>query len=102
MEVCPDVATIYPLVRKFSEMVRSREAAEFEEWLGEPLSCGVAGFETFAMGVKREQPAAEAALRLPHSNGQTEGQANRLKTTKRQMHGRASFGLLRRRFLGVA
>lgn len=69
---------------------------------GESLSCGVKGFETFAMGLKRERPAVEAALRLPYSNGQTEGQVNRLKTLKRQMYGRASFGLLRRRFLGAA
>jgi transposase len=44
----------------------------------------------------------EAALSVPYSNGQTEDQVNRLKTIKRQMHGRANFGLLRRRFLGVA
>jgi transposase len=102
MEVCPDVATIYPLVQKFSEMVRSREAGEFEGWLEESLSCGVAGFETFAVGLRRERSAVEAALSLPYSNGQTEGQVNRLKTIKRQMYGRASFELLRRRFLGVA
>ncbi len=102
IEACADVAAIYPLVQGFSEMVRSREAGEFEGWLEKSLSCGVKGFETFAMGLKREQPAVEAALRLPYSNGQTEGQVNRLKTIKRQMYGRASFGLLRRRFLGVA
>jgi len=33
---------------------------------------------------------------------ETEGQVNRLKTIKRQMYGRANFGMLRRRFLGVA
>ncbi len=102
IEACADVAIIYPLVQKFSDMVRSREAGEFEGWLEESLSCGVKGFETFAMGLRREQPAVEAALSLPYSNGQTEGQVNRLKTLKKQMYGRASFGLLRRRFLGVA
>jgi transposase len=102
IETCPDVAVIYPLVRRFADMVRSREAEEFGAWLENLLSCGVKGFETFAMGLKRERPAVEAALRLPYSNGQTEGQVNRLKTIKRQMYGRASFGLLRRRFLGAA
>jgi transposase len=33
------------------------------------------------------------------SNGQVEGQVNRLKTIKRQMYGRASFELLRIRVL---
>ncbi len=102
IEACPDVAATYPLVRRFAEMVRSREAEEFGAWLGNALSCGVKGFETFAMGLRREKSAVEAALRLPYSNGQTEGQVNRLKMIKRQMYGRASFGLLRRRFLGAA
>ncbi|MDP9440042.1 MAG: transposase [Actinomycetota bacterium] len=70
--------------------------------MGEALSCGVKGFETFAMGSEREHSAVEAGLSPPYSNGQTEGQVNHLKTIKRQMYGRASFGLLRRRFLGVA
>lgn len=102
IEACPDVAAIYPLVQKFSTMVRRREAEGFEGWLKDSLSCGVKGFETFAIGLRREQSAVEAALSLPYSNGQTEGQVNRLKLIKRQMYGRANFELLRRRFLGVA
>ncbi|MDQ3506628.1 MAG: transposase, partial [Actinomycetota bacterium] len=102
METSSDVAAIRPLVQRFASMVRSRKAKEFEGWLEESLSCGVKGFETFAIGLRRERPAVEAALSLPYSNGQTEGQVNRLKMIKRQMYGRASFELLRRRFLGVA
>jgi transposase len=56
-----------------ADMVRSREAGGFGRWLKESLSCGVKGFENFAMGLKREQPAVEAALSLPYSNEQTEG-----------------------------
>ena len=44
----------------------------------------------------------EAAVRLDWSNGQVEGQVNRLKTTKRAMYGRARFDLLRRRVLHAA
>ncbi len=58
--------------------------------------------KTFAIGLRREQPAVEAALSLPYNNGQTEGQVNRLKPVKRSMYGWASFQLLRRRFLGAA
>jgi transposase len=36
---------------------------------------------------------------LPWSNGQVEGQVNRLKMLKRQMFGRAGIELLSRRFL---
>jgi transposase len=102
IEVCREAAVIYPLVQKFANMVRCREAEDLKGWLEESLSCGVVGFETFAMGLRREQSAVEAALTLPYSNGQVEGQINKLKMLKRQMYGRASFGLLRRRFLSAA
>jgi transposase len=39
------------------------------------------------------------AIELPWSNGQAEGQINRLKTLKRAMYGRAGPGLLRARML---
>jgi transposase len=38
-------------------------------------------------------------LQLQWSNGQLEGQINRLKTIKRSMYGRANFDLLRQRVL---
>jgi transposase len=43
-----------------------------------------------------------AALELPWSNGQVEGQINRLKLLKRQMYGRAGLDLLERRALPAA
>jgi transposase len=36
---------------------------------------------------------------MPWSNGQTEGQINKLKTLKRAMYGRASVDLLRARMM---
>jgi transposase len=56
----------------------------------------------FAIGLRRDWAAVSAALELPWSNGQTEGQVNKLKLLKRQMYGRASFELLRRRCLLAA
>ena len=53
----------------------------------------------FAEGLKQDEAAVKAELSLEWSNGQVEGQINRLKLLKRQMYGRASFELLRRRFL---
>jgi transposase len=50
----------------------------------------------------QDQAAVEAALSLEWSNGQVEGQVNRLKFLKRQMYGRASFDLLRARVLHAA
>jgi len=64
--------------------------------------CGVPTMETFAAGLAKDVDAIRAALTTPWSNGQTEGQVNRLKTIKRQMYGPASFDLLRRRVLLAA
>ena len=50
---------------------------------------------------RQERKAVEAALTLPYSNGQTEGQINKLKLIKRFMYGRAKFDLLRQRFLNA-
>jgi transposase len=43
-----------------------------------------------------------AALKWDWSNGQTEGQVNRLKTLKRAMYGRAKLDLLRLRLVYAA
>lgn len=43
--------------------------------------------------------AIRAPIELPRDNGPTKGHINRLKTLKRQMYGRAGFGLLRARSL---
>ena len=53
----------------------------------------------FATHLKQDYDAVKAALSLPWSNGQVEGQIHRLKLIKRQMYGRAHFDLLRKRVL---
>lgn len=56
----------------------------------------------FAAGIHRDYEAVKAALTLNWSNGQVEGQVNRLKLLKRETYGRAKFDLLRKRVLNVA
>ena len=53
----------------------------------------------FCDGLLRDEKAVTAAVVLPWSNGQVEGQIHRLKLVKRQMYGRAKFNLLRIRVL---
>ena len=53
-------------------------------------------------GLRSDCAAVAAALREPWSNGQTEGQINRLKTLKRQMYGRANIDLLRARLVAAS
>lgn len=51
----------------------------------------------FAKGVLNDYKAVYQGFESNWSNGPVEGQVNRLKTIKRQMYGRASFELLRKR-----
>jgi transposase len=53
-----------------------------------------AGLQGFVQGLCRDYAAVTAALTVEWSNGQTEGQVNRLKLIKRKMYGRANFDLL--------
>lgn len=56
-------------------------------------------FDSFARGLSEDYEAVMNALRYELSNGQLEGQVNRLKLIKRQMYGRAKFDLLKARVL---
>ncbi len=53
----------------------------------------------FARTLNRDIDAVRNAIEMEWSNGQAEGQINRLKTLKRAMYGRAGPNLLRARML---
>jgi len=112
VEQDPETAIVAKLARQFTALVRAGNAsnqadpqaaqAELKTWLTEARVSGVPAMETFAAGLEGDSGAISAALTTPWSNGQTEGQVNRLKLIKRQMFGHASFDLLRRRVLLAA
>lgn len=56
----------------------------------------------FASSLQRGQPAVQAALTLPHSNGQVEGQITQLTRLKRQSYGCTKLDLLHQRMLRTA
>jgi len=58
--------------------------------------------QRFAQTIQRDIEAIRNAIITPWSNGQTEGQINRLKALKRSMYGRAGTELLRARMLPIA
>jgi transposase len=99
-ERCPELCTAAKVAQEFRRMVRERREEGWEPWLAHAREqTAPKELRTFAEGLKRDEPAVRAALRLPWSNGQVEGQVNRLKLIKRQMFGRAKFDLLRQRVL---
>jgi transposase len=94
--------TAYQLAQDFRVMVTKRQEGALPRWLQEAKQSGIAELQSLAAGILRDFDAVRAALLLPYSNGQTEGQVNKLKSLKRQMYGRANFDLLRKRVLHAA
>lgn len=94
-----EIGQAYTLTRDFIQMVRERQQHALSPWLEVATTSGIPEFGSLATGMKRDRAAIEAALSLPYSNGQVEGQVNRLKLIKRSMYGRAKLDLLRQRVL---
>lgn len=101
LNACPAVATAYPLAQTFGTMVRERRGAALDEWLHAAATSSVPELHSFVAGVRRDLAAVRAGLTLDVSQGQVEGQVNRLKLIKRSMYGRANFDLLRQRVLAT-
>jgi transposase len=93
------LARAYQLTQDFRAMVVNRQVEVLHRWLQEAQESGIAELRSFAAGIYRDYDAVRAALMTEYSNGQTEGQVNRLKLIKRQGYGRAQFDLLRLRVL---
>ena len=95
----PAVVEARETIADFHAMVRRKDDADLGPWIDRALGGLVA---TFGRGVVKDEAAVRAAIRLPWSNGQTEGQITRLKLVKRQMYGRGKIDLLQARLIGVA
>ncbi|MGA9994458.1 MAG: ISL3 family transposase [Pyrinomonadaceae bacterium] len=95
----PEVRSAQELARGFFAIVREHKAGELRAWLIEAVKSQIPEFINFANGIMQDLQAVKAALIYDWSQGQVEGQVNRLKLLKRQMYGRAKLDLLRARVL---
>ena len=98
----PTIATAVDWAAAFLIMLRRREGERLPAWLEAAEASGISELERFARTLRADHNAVQAGLTLRYSNGQTEGQVNRLKLIKRQGYGRANFDLLRQRVLRAA
>ena len=96
---CPVVQTAQRLVAEFQRVVKTHDIGALASWLTSAQQSDVPELQGFALGVRQDRAAVEAGITEPWSQGQTEGQVNRLKKIKRTMYGRANFDLLRLRVL---
>jgi transposase len=94
----PALVEVHARLAEFHRMIRQRSSRDLDRWIATAAS-GL--FAAFARGIQADIRAVRAAIELPWSNGQTEGQINRLKLVKRQMYGRAKLDLLEARLVGA-
>ncbi|WP_363323403.1 transposase [uncultured Bradyrhizobium sp.] len=75
------------------------DIAELDEWIAQAANSEL---KSFASGIARDVDAVRAAITTSWTTSPVEGQISRIKAIKRQMYGRASYPLLRRRVLLAA
>ncbi|WP_271575658.1 MULTISPECIES: transposase [unclassified Bradyrhizobium] len=95
----PELATTAELAKRFVSLLRGSDIAELDKWIAQAATSEL---KSFANGIARDIDAVRAAITTPWTTSPVEGQISRIKAIKRQMYGRASYPLLRRRVLLAA
>jgi transposase len=92
-ETDQEIQETYELVTDFTSMLRERQGERLDAWLEKVETQGRGELKNFVQGLKRDYDAVKAGLTLEWSNGQTEGQVNRLKLLKRLVSWGFSFSV---------
>lgn len=100
--LAPEVGRARQLALSIVEVVKERRVDELRAWLVGAQCSEIPEFMSFANGLTDDLRAVRAALESEWSQGQVEGQVQRLKLVKRQMYGRGKLDLLRARVLRAA
>jgi transposase len=97
---CSQLDRLAEHVTTFAKMMTKRTSEqELPGWLERAEADDQPELHSFATGIRQDLAAVTAGLTLPYSSGSTEGNVNRIKAIKRQMYGRASLDLLRKRVI---
>jgi len=102
LEKSPIIKAAYELILEFRRMIKNRDGKTLKDWFGKVEQSGISELARFANGLREDEAAVQAGMEYEWSNGQVEGQVNRLKMVKRQMFGRANLDLLKARVLNAA
>jgi transposase len=101
---CPELDALAGHVTAFAKMLTRHAAVRpgpgLDDWIAAAASSpGQPELRSFTNGIRRDYQAVRNALTMPWSSGRVEGLNTRTKLLERQMYGRASFPLLRKRIL---
>jgi transposase len=94
-----DFVVMRQLAMRLRGLFRSKSDVKLDAWLEDAHRSGLYAMQCFVRTLRQDIDAVRNALTECWSNGQTEGQINRLKTLKRAMYGRAGAELIRARML---
>ncbi len=86
------------LIKDFKQLFITKKDGMLQKWIQEALT-SECGLKNFVKNLLRDYEAVNNAVITTVSNGQVEGQVNRIKNIKRKMYGRAGFQLLRKMIL---
>jgi len=100
LENITELRIVRKLIQIFKTMLE-RGCGNIKRWIAFILRSKhkLPGLKTFARGLSRDIDAVENGIKMKWSNGAVEGHVNRIKSIKRQMYGRASFDLLRKKVI---
>ena len=98
-ERCPHLDALAGHVTEFAKILTGLHGDRLDDWITAVEADDQPDLHSFARGLKHDHDAVLNGLTMPWSSGVVEGNVNRLKMIKRQMYGRATFGLLRKRVL---
>lgn len=84
-QASPDFAVMRSPAMRLRAIFRSQDVRSLEGWIDDAHGSGIVGMQRFARAIRLDIDAVRNTIQLPWSNGQTEGQINRLKTLKRTM-----------------
>jgi transposase len=96
---CPHLDALAGHVTEFAEILTGLEPDRLDDWLAAVDADDQPDLHSFARGIRHDYDAVLNGLTFTWNSGVNEGNVNRVKMLKRQMYGRASFPLLRKRVL---
>ncbi len=98
-ERCPHLDALAGHVTEFAKILTGLHGDRLDAWITAVEADDQPDLHSFTYGLKHDRDAVRNGLTLPWSSGKVEGNVNRIKMIKRQMDGRATFQLLRKRVL---
>ena len=81
----------------FQKVLSGDVVTDLYDWISNHESTSLKYLKSFIRGLHKDINAVCNAIKYKWTNGLVEGEVNRLKNKKREMYGRGSFQLLRRK-----